>query len=387
MTRDAVLIDTNAGLAEALAALKGEAVVALDTEFMREKTYYAKLCLLQIASSHRILLIDMLAIRELRPLAELLSDPQVTKVFHAAAQDLEVLYQACGVIPAPIFDTQDGAELAGYPLQVGYGALVAGELGVKLDKADSFTDWSRRPLTGEQLKYAADDVSYLLELYPRLSQKLAEMGRLNWIEEALQAKTDPALLDPDPRQFYRRVKHISRLKGVHLAVAREVAAWREEQARRLNKPRRWILGDESLIEIAQRIPENEAELLDIRGVNMKNNTLRRTLMEAVGVGSGLDKESWPELPGKRRMTRDLGPIVDAMSALLRLRAGEHHIAAALLATRAQLETLAAAPEEPCALLTGWRRELVGAELLELLRGELVLSVADDRLSVERKPQT
>jgi len=396
-------LETDADFAAAMRRVQqGAHAVALDTEFMREKTYYAKLCLLQIASEQEVLLVDTLRVKDYQPLKELLVNRRIVKVFHAGGQDLEILYQVCGVPVNPYFDTQDAAELAGYSTQVGYGALVAGELDVKLKKADSFTDWTRRPLTPAQLSYAADDVIYLLQLYPLLREKLTEAGRLSWLQEPFRAKTDPAVLDPDTREAYLRVKHVRQLKGQHLAVAREVAAWRELQARKIDRPRRWVLGDESLIEIARRLPETEVDLEHIRGVNLRNTSLRRALLFAVSTGANLAPEQWPVLGSGRRPRRDVSAAVDLMSALVRLRAHEAGIATTLLASRGQLEALAlavdpgsefepgsgpgsgpgACADEESPLLQGWRRELIGQELLQLLRGNLVMSLDGDRLKVD-----
>jgi len=375
-------LETDAEFTAALASLRDRPVVALDTEFMRERTYYAKLCLLQIATDEETLLIDTLKITDFRPLAALLTDPRVTKVFHAGGQDLEILWQVCGVVVSPYFDTQDAAELVGYSTQVGYGALVEGELAVKLRKADSFTDWARRPLTKAQLIYAAEDVIYLLRLYPLLCDQLSERGRLSWLQPMFQTKTDPATLEPDPREVYRKVKQVAQLRGAHLAVARELGAWREEQARRSDRPRRWILSDESLIEIARRLPRTQDEVKQIRGVKLRNVSQLRSLLAAVQAGIDLAPEQWPEQPGSGRSKRDLSMAVDLLSALVRMRARENNIAVPLLASRDQLKAFALDPDAESPLLQGWRRDIVGAELLQLLRGNLVLSLEGDRLIVK-----
>jgi len=376
-------LDSDGACAAALESLHDAPVVAIDTEFMREKTYYARLCLLQIASEQGVFLIDTLRVTDFQPLAALLADAQVTKVFHAGGQDLEILYQVSGAQVDPYFDSQDAAELVGYSAQVGYGALVAGELGVALAKADSFTDWARRPLTPAQLSYAADDVIYLLQLYPLLREKLSRAGRLDWLKEPFAAKTDPAVLDPDPGDAYLKVRRISQLKGVHLAVARELARWREEEARRRDLPRRWVLGDESLIDVAKRMPETVEALSGIRGVDTRNRSSRGGMLAAVRTGRELDPQHWPVLRTGKRPQRDVSAAVDLMTALLRRRAHEAEVASTLVANRSQLESLAANPDdESSPLLRGWRRELIGAELLQLLRGNLVLSLDDDRLKVD-----
>ncbi|MCL2882704.1 MAG: ribonuclease D [Coriobacteriia bacterium] len=376
-------LDTDAAFTAALESLHDAPVVAIDTEFMREKTYYAKLCLLQIASEQGVLLVDTLRIQDCQPLAALLANTHVMKVFHAGGQDLEILYQACGAVASPYFDTQDAAELIGYSAQVGYGALVAGELGVDLPKADSFTDWARRPLTPAQLSYAADDVTYLLQLYPLLSEKLTRAGRLDWLREPFAAKTDPAVLDPDPSDAYLKVRRISQLKGVHLAVARELALWREEEARRRDLPRRWVLGDEGLIEVAKRMPKTTEALSGIRGVDMRGRFNKGALLAAVQAGRDLPPEDWPVLKSRKRPRQDVSAAVDLMTALVRQRAHEAEVAPTLLANHSQLENFALNPDdESSPLLQGWRRELIGAELLQLLRGNLVLSLDDDRLKID-----
>ncbi|MCL2655403.1 MAG: ribonuclease D [Coriobacteriia bacterium] len=374
-------LDTDADFAAALEPLHDAQAIALDTEFMREKTYYAKLCLLQIASEHEVLLVDTLRIQDYHPLADLLRDAQVTKVFHAGGQDLEILYQACGAVVSSYFDTQDAAELLGYSSQIGYGALVSGELGVELSKSDSFTDWDRRPLTAAQLSYAADDVIWLLQLYPLLRDKLTRTGRLDWLREPFAAKTDLAVLDPDPRNAYLKVRRVSQLKGKRLAVVRELAAWREAEARRRNLPRRWVLSDESLIEVARRMPQTGEELVQIRGVDLHGRDRQDLLLAAVRAGQDLPQEEWPELKEGKRRARDVSAAVDLMAALVRCRAREADVSSTLLASRRQLEALALNPEADSPLLAGWRRELIGAELLQLLRGNLVLSLEGDRLKI------
>jgi len=376
-------LETDADFAVALESLQGVSAVALDTEFMREKTYYAKLCLLQIASEQEVLLIDTLRVQDYEPLAALLRDPQVTKVFHAGGQDLEILYQACGAVVTSYFDTQDAAELIGYSAQVGYGALVAGELGVTLSKADGFTDWTRRPLTPAQLSYAVDDVTYLLKLYPLLRDKLTRTGRLDWLREPFAAKTDPAVLDPDPREAFLKVRKVSQLNGERLAVARELALWRETEARRRDLPRRWVLSDESLIEVAKRLPKTPEELMQIRGVDLRDRSRQQSLLSAVRRGRELSPEEWPVLKAGKRPRRDVSAAIDLMTALVRRRAHETDVATTLLASRSQLEAFALNPDnEESPLLQGWRRELIGAELLQLLRGNLVLSLDGDRLKVD-----
>ena len=226
-----VVYVTNVGeLRELVSRLRTAPVVGIDTEFMRERTYFARLCLVQLASDDVSAIVDPLAIDDLSPLCELLSDPAVTKVLHAGSQDLEIFYRICGLAAAPIFDTQVAATLAGFPQQVGYGALVQEVFGVKLDKGDSYTDWAKRPLTDTQVEYALNDVRYLPEMYRRLTAQLADGGRTEWLSADFERLADPATYEIVPEEQWRRVKRISSLNRRQLAVAREVAAWRENQA-------------------------------------------------------------------------------------------------------------------------------------------------------------
>ena len=265
-----VVYVTNVGeLRELVSRLRTASVVGIDTEFMRERTYFARLCLVQLGTDDVSAIVDPLAIDDLSPLCDLLGDPAVTKVLHAGSQDLEIFYRICGLAAAPVFDTQIAATLAGFPQQVGYGALVQEVFGVKLDKGDSYTDWAKRPLTDTQVEYALNDVRYLPEMYRRLTAQLADGGRTEWLSADFERLADPATYEIVPEEQWRKVKRISSLNRRQLAVAREVAAWRENQAIKRDVPKRWIIGDESIVEIARRMPKTAEELRDIRGVGDK----------------------------------------------------------------------------------------------------------------------
>ena len=217
--------------------------VAIDTEFMRERTYFARLCLIQLASDDVAAIVDPLAISDLAPLRELLTDPDVVKVFHAGSQDLEIFYRLFEVATAPIFDSQIAATLAGFPQQVGYGALVKEVMGVTLDKGDTYTDWAKRPLSETQVEYALNDVRYLPEIRRRLLAEMEREGRIDWLAADFARLEDPATYEVAPRELWRRVKRVSSLNRRQLAVAREVTAWREIEAQRRDVPKRWVVGD------------------------------------------------------------------------------------------------------------------------------------------------
>jgi ribonuclease D len=357
-------------------------VVGLDTEFMRERTYWARLCLVQLSTDDVTAIIDPLAIPDLAPLASLLSDSKVVKVFHAGSQDLEIFFREFGLATAPVFDTQLAATLAGFPQQVGYGALVKEVLGVSLDKGDTYTDWSKRPLSGTQIEYALNDVRYLPEIYRRLHEELDKGNRLAWLADDFAELSDPSTYMVDPAEQWRRLKRLSSLNRRQLAVAREVAAWREREAQRRNVPKRWLLGDEAVIEIARRSPRSGSDLESIRGVTDKlPKAAYRSVIEAVNAGMKVPDDELPSLPKRRRPAQDIDAAVDLMVALARLRARQHGVAMPLLASRTDLERLAAGDRDESPLLEGWRATMLGDELLDLLDGRLTLGLIKGQLAV------
>ncbi len=361
-------------------------VVGLDTEFMRERTYWARLCLIQLATDDVTAIIDPLALPDLSPLAPLLSDPTVVKVFHAGSQDLEIFYREFGFATAPVFDTQLAATLAGFPQQVGYGALVKEVAGVAIDKGDTYTDWSKRPLSGTQVEYALNDVRYLPEIYRKLHEGLERGNRLAWLADDFAELSDPSTYVVDPAEQWRRLKRLSSLNRRQLAVAREVAAWREREAQRRNVPKRWLVGDEAVIEIARRSPKTPAELEAIRGVVDKlPKATYRSVVDAVRCGLAVPDADLPSLPKRRRAAEDIDGAVDLMVAVARLRARQHNVAMPLLASRTDLERLAAGDREGSPLLEGWRATMLGKELLDLLEGRLCLRLEGGSLSVDHLP--
>lgn len=356
-------------------------LVAIDTEFMREKTYYPQLCLIQVAFNDTVALIDAIALNDLTPLAAVFCKDEVLKIFHAGSQDFEILYTALGKPVAPLFDTQCAAALIGLPEQIGYGGLVQELLGISLAKGDSFTDWSRRPLTEAQLRYARDDVRYLLAAFPEVIKRLDELGRSNWLDEEFAYKASLDYLETDPRKQWKRVKKVSTLSRRQSAVAREIGAWREVEAMRLNIPRRWILADESIIEISRRQPKSRAELEAIRGVGPAAMRQARSILDAVSLALGLSEEELPTPHRKKRPRHDIDASVDLMVALARLRAKQNNIALSQLASRQMLEEFAENQEPTSPLLHGWRHKMIGQELLQLLNGELALTLVDNELVV------
>jgi ribonuclease D len=368
-------------LEAACATLAGEPVVAIDTEFMRERTYFARLCLIQIGTDRDVFVIDAIALEgELGRLAPLLESPETVKVFHAGSQDVEVLLKATGATPRPLFDTQIAATLAGFPTQVGYAQLVHDLVGAEIDKADTFTDWSVRPLSDTQLAYAAADVEHLARVYEILRERLEREGRLAWLEADFARLADPATYFADPAEQYRRVKRASSLDRRSLAVLREVTAWRETEAQRRDVPRRWLVSDESLIEVARRRPADAAALAGIRGVGDRAaGKMAAGILRAIAAGMAVPEEDLPRLPKRSRVPTDAQPVADVLSAVCRIRAREHGVALTLLATRDELERFAAGERDGHPLNEGWRHTLVGAELEALLDGRSSLSIRDGRI--------
>lgn len=365
--------------------LHGSSLLAIDTEFMREKTYYAKLCLLQLNNGEVSALVDPFSVTDLSPLVEILTDPGCTKVFHAGTQDIGILHHEIGVTPAPVFDTQVAASLVGYPLQVGYGPLVRSICGVNLPKADSYTDWAKRPLTKSQMRYALDDVVYLPQIYKTLKAELEAKGRLSWCAHDFEELSDPGNYEHDPYEMFWRVKRVSSLSREQLAIAKEVAAWREIEAMRRNLPRKWVMADEAVIEIARKAPKSKEALLEVRGLNNKlNGKDANQVLGAVKKGMDTPRQKWPRFESSPKGEVQADGAVELLSSLLEVRAKQNDVAAPLIATHSDLSKLARGHREGLALMEGWRYDIAGKELVELLEGKLALCLDDGMIEVIRR---
>jgi ribonuclease D len=361
--REAKLIHEAAGLEAALFRLRGAERLALDTEFMRERTYRPQLCLVQIATETDCVLIDPLAGLDLEPLHELLQDRSRLKILHAARQDLEVLYLAGGVVPGPLFDTQVAAALLGFPAQVGYAELVARQLGHSIDKGQTRTDWSRRPLTAAQLAYAADDVHHLLRLHDELQAALADRDRAGWVEDETATYENPALYQADPATAWRRLKGLNRLRPQEQSAARALAEWRERRAIESDKPRGWILTDEALYAMATRMPDSIESLQALDA--LPGGVVRKRGEELLELlRTARTDDSLPALQPPRRPTNEEQAAAAAMLKLVRDAADVLGIPAEVLATRRDVEAIAfghvSIDESP--LLQGWRRQVLGDRL-------------------------
>ena len=354
--------------------------LALDTEFIREKTYYPKLCLLQVSNGEVSACIDPLALDNLQPLLDVLYDGRILKVLHAARQDLEIFLHDYQRIPMPVFDTQPAAALLGHGDQIGYANLVKQLLDVELPKDQSRTDWSRRPLDQQQLRYALDDVIYLGRLYLHMRGHLFDRERLQWLASDFATLADPQTYYPNPESTWQRTKGKQMLRGKQLAVLQQIAAWRERQARTRDLPRRWILKDDVMIELSRRMPRDVNGLSKIRG--LEPGQIRRegdTLLELITKGADMPREQWPNDKGRAKpLSASQEAMVDYLSTGLRLIAEQHQLSPLAIASRKELEKLVRG-ETDCILHEGWRQSLAGQTLKALLRGEQQLAVRDGKL--------
>ena len=360
-------------------------LLAIDTEFMREKTYYPQLCLLQMATDKEEVIVDPFAIDDLAVLRPLMLDEHVTKIFHAGYQDIEILVYEIDCAPRPLFDTQVAATILGQAQQIGYAALVHAVCGVKLKKIDSFTDWTVRPLSESQLEYAVDDVRYLPELYRSLTAALEKKGRLGWLSSEFDEMSDIRTYIVDEQDRYRRLKHVGQLSRRQMAAAREVAAWREIEARTRNIPRKWVLTDEQIVEACKRESRTIDDLFMVRGMREKLSTRdARSVVALMEAALDSSPEAWPELQQPGRSERNVDAEVDLMMAIVRLRAKEHGIAIPTLASHSDLVALARGHREGIDLLKGWRKEIVGNDLVKLAEGQCKLSIQEGHVTVEQQ---
>lgn len=358
-------IDTPERLDAALQRWRSAPILALDTEFIREQTYYPQLCLIQVSDGRECACIDPLAGLDLSALLERFEDPGSVTLFHAASQDLEIFVRLRGRCPQPLFDTQIAAAMLGYGEQLGYAGLIEKLTGIRLDKSLSRTNWARRPLSEAELAYAADDVRHLAAVQPRLERELIERGRLAWLQQDCAALADPARYRPSPDTEWKRLKGLARLDARAQHVAAGLAAWRETVAEQRDRPRRWILPDEAVYLLAERRPQTRAQLTQLQALPPK--TLERhadTLLAVIDQASRLDApplvvDARPDEAEKARLKR----LFDRARAI----ATELGIPASLLAPRADLEALAQHGDAAAVpLLRGWRRSVAGTELLTLL---------------------
>jgi ribonuclease D len=368
------VIETKDDLIQFIEKISDSDWLALDTEFLREKTYYAKLCLIQIESNNGLrACIDPLSIDDISPLTDLLNDSNITKVFHAAHQDLEILLQMTGSVPAPIFDSQTAASVLGIGDQMAYARLVEALTGKVLSKAQSRTNWAQRPLKPAQLDYAIDDVRYLAQIYPKMLKQLQSKDRLQWLDKDFDQAADPQTYAINAQQRWKKVRGLQVLKRPQLAILKHLAAWREEKAEQSNLPRKWIIGDEILIELAKQQPTNKEELAEIRGLNIdRTQKYHKLWFELIEKGLATPEDEWPELPRSKKPTPNQNITIDLLMLVLQIQAKKHGIMPAVIATRKQVAAMVQAGNSH--LSNDWRGKLVNDEFSKLLSGELNLGI-------------
>ncbi len=374
-------IDNNEALSGYLERVDSAKWVMLDTEFIREKTYFPKLCLIQVATEDTQACIDPLAIKDLSPFFDWIYREEMVKVFHAAWQDLEIVYQLSDSIPSSIFDTQIAAAVLGLGDQMGYARLVEQLLGVQLDKSQSRTDWSRRPLSQKQLEYAIGDVTYLRDMYPILLQQLEESGRLSWLQKSFSHLEDATQYEPDPRGCWKRVKGVHLLKPAQLTALRELAAWREEQAIKKDLPRRWLLSDEVLLDIVRMKVADLESFQQVRGLKPEQITRNGKLwLSLIEKGQALPREEWPELPKKRKLDAQLALVADLLMVLVNQQARENNISPQMIATRSQVEKMLSEGREN--LSDDWRGSLMNEVFADLLNGKIAMRIENLQLKID-----
>lgn len=378
MSDDYLWIETVEALQALCADLGRSEWLALDTEFMRERTYYPKLCLVQVATPQLVACVDVLALASLEPLLAVLDDARILKVLHSARQDLEIFFNLNGQVPAPLFDTQLAASFAGFPDQAGYATVVQGVLGVNLEKSHTRADWTRRPLAPPVRQYAADDVRYLREIYPRLKQKLESQQRISWLDTETARLTDSATYRPDPDNAWQKLRGLQRLKPRQLAAAKTLAAWRERTAMHSDLPRQWVLKDEVLTDIAKQLPAGIDELRAVRG--LAESALTRHAEEWLAL-IGAAQSAGKPAPLPERLSNAQDALVDALMSVLRLQGAAAGVSPAQLASRGELEQLVRGARD-VPVLQGWRLETVGRALLDLLEGKTALGVKDGTLQIQ-----
>ena len=363
--------------------LSAEEFIAIDTEFIREKTYYSRLCLVQVAGGGKLAAIDPLAEGiDLSPLFALLKNPAVLKVFHAGRQDLEIFHNLMGELPTSVYDTQIAAMVCGYGDQVGYDRLVKGVLDVVIDKGQQFTDWSRRPLSERQLRYALDDVIHLAAAYPKLREQIAGAGRTDWVAEELEKLLDPALYDVKPMDAWRRIKQRVTKPAV-LNRLRHLAAWREEQARTRDLPRNRFVKDETLLALADGNPGDKAGFERIRGFpGGADGKLVPQILKVLEQAAAVPEAEWPKV-AKGPRVQPPQAAADLLRVLLKQCAEGAGVAPSLIASSGELDRIALGERDGIAALAGWRGEIFGKDAVDLSEGRIALSSDRGKVQLHR----
>ncbi|MEQ8295517.1 MAG: ribonuclease D [Nitratireductor sp.] len=378
------VITTTTELADTVASLSKSDFVTVDTEFIRETTFWPELCLIQMAAPGMTALVDPLAPGiDLGPFFDLMGNERVTKVFHAARQDIEIVVHRGDLVPHPLFDTQVAAMVCGFGDSVSYEQLVQKITGERIDKSSRFTDWRRRPLTERQLAYALADVTHLIDVYRHLRDELDREGRAHWLNEEMQVLTTRETYAPDPEDAWKRLR-VRLRKPIELAVLKSVATWRELEARAKNVPRGRVLKDDALSEIAVQQPQDQTALARLRTIpkGWERSGTAAGVLEAVNAALALPREEMPRLPKQPQLPEGTAAAVELLKVLLKHVAEKEGVAAKMLASGDDIERIAAnGAEADVPALHGWRREVFGDTALKLVRGELALRFEDRKVAI------
>jgi ribonuclease D len=377
------LITTTAALAGLCERLRRERFVTVDTEFMRERTYWPELCVVQLAGASDVAVVDAEAEGiDLAPLGALLADPAVMKVFHAARQDIEIFVLKFSDVPRPLFDTQVAAMVAGFGDQAGYDALVSALTTGSIDKVHRFSDWSARPLSAAQIAYAAADVTWLRGVYEKLLARLERDGRVEWVTEEMAVLSDPATYRTDPDAIWERLRPRSNNRR-YLGLVRAIAAWREREAQRVNIPRQRLLKDEAVLEIAATAPDSADALSRARGISrgFADGRTGAALLATIAAAAALPEAALPEAPRGRDGPRPSPALVSLLKVLLAAKCEQHNVAPKLVASSDDIERLATEDAPDIQALHGWRQTVYGADAMALKAGQIALGVDGRRVRI------
>lgn len=381
------MISSTSDLAGACERLARHPFITVDTEFLRETTFWPKLCVVQLASPDEAVVVDALAEDiDLSPFFTLMADETVLKVFHAARQDIEIVWHLAGIVPHPVFDTQVAAMVLGHGDSISYDQLVQRLTGHVLDKSLRFTDWSRRPLSTAQIAYAEADVTHLRDVFVKLDADLAKRGRREWVSEEMAVLTSPDTYRQEPEHAWERLRSRAR-KPRELGVLIEVAAWREREAQSRDMPRSRILKDEVIGEIASQQPTTPERLAQLRSIpkGFERSRAGEQILEAVKTGLARDPKTLPRIERDRPLSNGASATVELLKVLLRMTSEQHGVAAKIIATVDELEQIASEEEAPVGALRGWRRELFGERALALKAGRLALAMQRGRVIALERP--
>jgi len=376
------VVSTTDELTQCCDALAGSPFLALDTEFLREKTYYPKLALIQVANATSTFVIDPLALDNLDAFFNLVNNPGITKVLHSARQDYEIFFHLQGKLPAPIFDTQIAASLLGYGEQIGYANLIKSLLNIEVDKSQTRTDWTRRPLNNKQLAYAASDVIHLAEVYPMMLNKLEELGRTDWLNDDFDQLTQVETFQVDKRSMWKKIKSANRLPAKKLSMIQELADWRETRAIESDRPRRHILSDEVIVDIVNQQPSSTTELKQIRQINprLNENELKQLLL-CIDRGRNKPESEWPRFERAHKPSAEQAAIVDVLSVIVQMNAAKNQISPAFICNKKDLVKIVTGDTDS-PLYRGWRQKLVGQSIRQFLEGNSSIHLRDNQLILD-----